>query len=357
MLFPVKFVFRGVLIWLALVFSAGLSAENVEGLYDVSIAVETQLDKDRIQVTRKALAIVFVRVSGDSQILEQAAIQNAISDASSYTKRFSYESRVVGDDTQLYVELEFEATLVDKKLRDAGLPFWSATRPNILLWMVVEDTNGRRFINAEEDGEIFAAISSHATRRGLVLRLPALDLEDTIAVSADDIWRLHSHKAKSAAQRYKANTLLFARATQLTNGKWLGRWLFDSRMNEIEFDGEADTTDQYIGSAFDLVADDLARQYAIEPVDIADNGVIMRLTGVSQFVHYARAIRYLESVSAIRHANVVRISDDEIVIRLVADGSLSQLQQSLALDKKLQPIGSGDYQGAESIDLNFHWPS
>jgi hypothetical protein len=342
---------------LSVALSPVVFAEQVEGLYDVSIAVESQSTKHRTSVTRQALEIVFIRVSGNSQIVEEPAIRTAVRNASIYTKQFSYQSKSDGVDEQLYVELEFESTLVDKTLRDAGLPFWSANRPTVLLWLVIEDINGRRFINADDDPDIFDAISFHATRRGLTFRLPALDLEDTIAVSPDDIWQLDSRKARTAAQRYRADTLLFGRVTKLTNGTWLGRWLFNNSVDEIEFDDDAETTDQYIGSSFDVIADDLARQYAIAPVDIADNGVIMRLVGVNQFVKYARAIRYLESVAAIRHANVIKIKGDEIIIRLVADGSLSQLEQVLALDKKLQPIEKNDHQNPNSIDLNFRWPS
>lgn len=357
MLFRCKMVFCITISWLGMALSPVVFAEQVAGLYDVSIVVESQSAKDRITVTREALEIVFIRVSGNSQIVDQPAMRKAIRNANAYTKQFGYQSQSDGIDEQLYVELEFEATLVDKTLREAGLPYWSANRPTILLWLVIEDTNGRRFINPEDDADIFEAISFHATRRGLTLRLPTLDLEDSIAVSPDDMWRLDSHKARRAAQRYRADTVLFGRVTKLTNGTWLGRWLFNNSVDEIEFDGDAETSDQYIGSSFDVIADDLAGQYAIAPVDIADNGVIMRLVGIDQFVKYARAIRYLESVAAIRHANVIKIEGDEIVVRLVADGSLAQLEQALAFDKKLQPIEKTSYQSANLIDLNFRWPS
>ncbi len=342
---------------LGMALSPVVFAEQVADLYDVSIVVESQSAKHRITATREALEIVFVRVSGNSQIVDQPEIREAVRRASRYIKQFGYQRKLEGIDEQLYVELEFESALVDKTLRDAGLPFWSANRPTILLWLVIEDTNGRRFINAEDDADIFDAIRIHAIRRGLTLRLPALDLEDSVAVSPDDMWQLDSHKARAASLRYHADTLLFGRVTKLTNGAWLGRWLFNNSVDEIAFDGDAETTDQYIGSSFDVIADDLAGQYAIAPVDIADNGVIMRLVGIDQFVEYARAIRYLESVSAIRHANVIKIEGDEIIIRLVADGSLSQLEQALALDRKLQPTEKVNDRNADLIDLSFRWPS
>lgn len=342
---------------LAMALSPAVSTEPVAGLYDVTISVASQSTRDRITVTRQALETVFIRVSGNSQIVDQPEIRKAVGDASIYIKRFSYRMDSVGVDQELYIDLEFESTLIDKTLREAGLPFWSSNRPNILLWLVIEDANGRRFINQENDADIFDAINSHAIRRGLTLRLPDLDLEDTIAVSPNDMWQLNSYKARAAAERYRADTLLFGRVTKLTSGAFLGRWVFNNSVDEIEFDGDAPTTDEYIGLSFDVIADDLARQYAIAPVGIADSGVIMRLVGINQFVQYARAIRYLESVSAIRHANVIKIEGDEIIIRLIADGSLSQLKQALALDKKLLLVEKINDQSSRRVDLDFRWPS
>ena len=74
-------------------------------------------------------------------------------------------------------------------------------------------------------------------------------------------------------------------------------------------------------------------------------------------VDYARAISYLENVAAIRHANVIDIQGSEIIVRLVADGLLPQLEQAFALDKRLQPMLSGAYQGEYSVVLDYRWPN
>jgi hypothetical protein len=102
----------------------------------------------------------------------------------------------------------------------------------------------------------------------------------------------------------------------------------------------------------------MGAHYAIAPVDISEGGLLMRLTGVADFKDYARAITYLEGVAAIRHANVVQIEGNEIIVRLIADGLLPQLQQSLALDNRLLPAAGGDaaYAGKYPIVLDYQWP-
>ena len=337
-----------------------VSAEQVEGLYTVAVPVSSQSSSDLKSATRAGLMTVFIRISGQTELVQQP-IKKAISRANNYTRQYRYET-VAGlkqdqqDSEQLMAVIDFEPILVDQTLRQAGLPFWSSNRPTVLVWMVVEDADGRRFVSAERDADIIRAVTDNATRRGLAIKLPALDLEDMVAVSTDDVWQLNGWRAQAAAERYQADTVLFGRVSKLTNGEWLGRWYYRYDQQPLDFDGQAFTANDYVAVAFDQVAQLLARQYAIAPVNIADNGVLMRLTGVEGFVDYARAISYLESVAAIRHANVVNVADDEIIVRLVADGLLSQLQQSFSLDKRLQPQTMDRYQGDYVIDLDYRWP-
>ncbi len=343
-------------------------AEQVDGLYDIAVPVESQSSKALRRAAQQGLSTVLVRVSGNAELVKQPTIQSAIKNATKYTKQFRYETRPklvwenkeqvgVADSEQLYAVIEFEPKLVDSTLREANLPLWSSNRPTVLLWVVVAEGNKQRFATAETDADILQAISIHAQRRGLAVKLPALDLEDMVAVSTRQLWQLNHPRAIAAAERYQADTVLFGRVTRLTNGEWLGSWRYSFAGQQFGFDGEADSASDYIAVAIDQVAELLAEQYAIAPVTIADNGVLMRLSGINGFVEYARAINYLESVAAIRHANVLSIEGDEIIVRLVADGLLTQLEQSFALDKRIQPQVLNRYQGSYTIALDYTWPS
>ena len=353
-----------------LLFSLCVSAEQVDGLYDVAVPVDSQSSQELRRASREGLGTVLVRVSGNAELVQQAAIQSAIKNASQYTRQFRYEQRPrlvwdtensaassAGDTGQLYAVIEFEPKLVDATLREANLPLWSGNRPTVLIWVVVAEGNKKRFANAETDADILQAISIHAQRRGLAIKLPALDLEDMVAVSTQQLWQLNNFRASAAAKRYRADTVLLGRVTRLTNGEWLGSWRYSFAGQQFSFDAEAMNASDYIALAIDQVAELLARQYAIAPVTIADNGVLMRLSGVDDFVKYARAISYLESVAAIRHANVLSIEGDEMIVRLVADGLLTQLEQSFALDKRIQPQVLNSYQGSYTIALDYFWPS
>jgi hypothetical protein len=336
-------------------------ARQVDGLYDVVVPVTSQSQAELKQASVQGLKTVLIRVSGSADVTKQRAILQALKRTSSFMKQYSYDYQPSseGEAEKMVAFIEFEQQLVDQLLRDSGLPLWSSYRPTVLVWMVVEDSEGRRFVSRERDPEIVDAIELSANRRGLALMLPDLDLEDMIALSVDDLWQLNPFKAKPALERYKADTVLLGKVTKLTNGEWLGRWHYGYGQQDLTFDGEALSPNEYVALALNQVAEVLAEKYAVAPVNIAENGLLMRISGIVNFVDYARVVNYLESLSAIHHANVVYIDGDSIIVRLIADGLLSQLQQSIALAKRLTPIpDSTDYEQSEyRIDLHYSWPS
>lgn len=333
-------------------------AEQVAGLYDVTLPVVSQSKQALNNATQQGLQAVFVRISGSESVIGEPKLRAAITGAKAYMKQFRYKRQRMADgESQLFVSLEFEPKQVDRALREAGSPIWSSNRPTVLVWVVVDGRRGtRRFASSADHPELIDAINKHATRRGLAIKLPLLDLEDNLSVTPEQFWRLGSRQTQLAIDRYRADTVLVGRVSQLHNGQWLGKWSYRYNERRVNFDGEAKDVDQYISTAVSRVADMLAADYAIAPVNIAKEGLLMRISGISGFTQYARAIKYLEGLAAIRHANVVDIQGNDIIVRLEADGLMEQLQRSLALDNYLQPSVAGPYQGNYAISLDYQWP-
>ena len=370
------------LLWLLMGFNIQLAAEQIGNLYDVAVPIKNQSDRELNRAARSGLRTVFVRVTGSNAVLANPAVKNALSKARTFTRRYSYENRALNEPTvetkkpgllpliapqpeapkteQLYAVIEFESQLINQLLRDAGLPRWSSNRPTVLLWLVVDDDQGRRFASLDTDPKIIESIETHARRRGLPVKLPALDLEDMIAVKPNQAWSLNPESIKAASERYSPDMVLMGRATQLTNGQWLGRWTFRNYQNNgaqlrLDFDNQSTSIDQYIGAAIDRLAQQLADHYAIQPVNDTGDVVLMSLSGVNNFLDYARAVSYLESVSAIRHANVIHVEGEEIILELLVDGRLDQLQEAFALDNRLQ--SNERTNTSYAVSLNYLWPA
>lgn len=360
---PLKGTLGGCLLAvLLLAFSLpGRTAEQLQGLYDVELKVSSQSRRDRRKATVEGLKTVFVRISGNHSVLEQASIKASYKKAESYLKQFSYVKRqdVESGDEQVIIHMEFEATLIERLLREQGLPMWSSNRPTVLVWLVADGPEGRHFVGAGDE-RIVAQIQAQAKRRGLAIKMPSLDLEDSVALSPNELWSLSLWSAQRAASRYQADSLLIGRMTELSNGQWIGSWVFNNAGQPSKLDSDAPKLDTFMGEGMDLVADRLAATYAIVPVKMSAQGVLMRLTGINNFADYARAVHYLEQLSAVRYANPMHVEKNEMLVHLIADGQLHQLEQSLALGKRLKKISPLEVLDAAAyppIQLNYHWPA
>ena len=342
-------------IMLCLSLSTAHAAEVAQGLYKVELAVDTQSRRDRLRAAGEGLKTVLVRISGHHSVLENDQLRAKVRQAERYLKRFSYARQPVADSDQeqLMIKMDFEPSLIEDLLRSESLPIWSENRPTVLLWAVVDGLEGKRFIGAGDE-RIVNAIQQQAARRGLVVKLPTLDLEDTIAISPEDLWQMNLWAAQRAAARYKADSLLIGRMTELSN------WLFSKQGERSEIEGQAPQLSEYIGAAIDVAADQLASKYAIVPVKMSEDGVVIRLTGIKDFRAYARAVAYLQQLSAVRYANPIYVENQQLFIHLIADGQLEQLEQTLALGKKLEKIAPLDSLQAGNYpltQLNYHWPA
>ena len=85
-------------------------------------------------------------VSGTSQ--EIAALAQAASGASVNDFRFVEPS--AGDTQQGGLKLwaQFDGVSLARELRQAGLPYWGPERPDVLVWLAIDD-HGRRYLASE----------------------------------------------------------------------------------------------------------------------------------------------------------------------------------------------------------------
>jgi hypothetical protein len=325
-------------------------AEQVEGLYNTEVVVKSQSKGELRKAASKGLATIFVRISGDPSVLNNAAIVQARSNAQSYLNQFSYQTELEEDNEVLSVVLEYEAALVSKTLRQAGMPIWSSDRPGVLVWLIVDTQQSRQLVTSEETPELAESLNNHSRRRGLALKLP----KDKTAINVGQAWSLNGTVISQASQPYQADNILVGKLSRLSNGRWLGQWQYWLNDRIINFDSEAAGADQFIADGLDRVADIQASAYAIVPVKTSGEGIVIELTGINDFTDYARVIAHLESLAAVEHANVMHLQGSTLIVRLLAEGQLQQLQKAIALGKQLKsqtvPVDS-----AYPIVLSYQW--
>ena len=240
-------------------------------------------------------------------------------------------------DSGLAVRFEFDRQLVTDLVTAAGEPLWTANRPAVLAWFVVEEQGEAVFVGRDTSPEAAEAMVAAFTRRGVPVRLPLLDLEDTAALSADDVQALDAGKLREASARYDVDHIVAARINVLSTGETVGDWSYFFEDERLDRQVSAADFDSHVQAGVDLVGTAMASLYSVAPVDVEGGGVLMSVVGVGAYADYAAVLNWLEGLELVDGVKVVRLAGDRLELRLDARTEASQLPSIIELNPRLQP--------------------
>ena len=335
--------------------SQSVSATQVSSLYRVEVPVNSQADVVRQQAMTRGLAEVLVKVTGQRQVLSEPEVKGALKRATTYVQGFGYKREDTEEGRQLLLDVSFDETAVTRLLRENGLGIWGENRPATLAWLAV-DRGGRRTIlrNGAGDG-VQLEMNRMFEQRALPLIFPLMDFEDEMSVSPVDIWGLFSDKLWKASQRYGSESVLGGRlavSTDETGDRYSGRLVLIFRNQR--YDAEiTDLGPEGLSRAMaDLVGNTLSRHYGVTS-GIQSENPVMSVDGVLSTSDYARVVSYLEGLTAVRNVSVRKLSGTRIELELFIDGTVSQLIDSIALERKLVRASGDSYLPADL--LSYRW--
>jgi hypothetical protein len=352
---------RIALLWTLLFLVAGGSrAEVVADLHTATVPVANQSPEALTAAAREALAEVLVKVSGSRDLLQKPVIIAALDDAHNRVQLYGYE-RGATPAAGLYLRFEFDGPYVTNLVKRAGAPLWTANRPTVLAWVVVEDEQGRHFISKDSAPDQAQMLVEEFSRRGVPVQLPVFDLADTTAVGLEDAWRLDATVLQAASVRYNVGNIVAGRLASLTDGNSLGDWSYFHQNEPVNRSVTVPDLQTFMREGVDLVAGELAGRYAVAPSGGGTRGVRISVSGVSSYADYAAIVTWLESLELVDHANLEQVQGDRIELRLQAQADASQLATTIELNNRLQPIPTpipapGSETALESnAQLNYQW--
>lgn len=367
------------------------SAGQKVDIYRAETLVKSQSESERNAAARASFGEVIVRVSGQRSALDNPAIKQALPKAQNYLFGFSYKSSaekitIDGKTVQaIGLQLNYEPQAIEQLLRQAQLPLWPATRPKVLVWLVAKDQSGMRLVPEVTD---LQAMQVQAQYRGLPLSFPKLDLEDSLSLTADDLWGLDIEKIKTASLRYKADAILVGRYTPyslgpippavvidpmatetpsdevaITNpasssaassvdstvdavpapviqGPWLGEWQLLHAGNSQVFADETPDVNGLFALAVDRAADYFANEYAITPTSQGPQTIVLRIGNITSFGAFKQAQAYLDDLAMVQRMEVVKVNAEGMLVRLTTQGDVKLLMSTLALGRRLVPLQS-----------------
>ncbi len=335
----IKHIVRGVGFALALSSLAGAArAELVQDLYEAEAAVADQSAAELARAARQGLSDVLVKVSGSAQVLSNPTISKALGDARNRVQQYSYH-KGPGVPPQTSVKLSFDGAYVTGLVVGAGAPIWTANRPAVLVWLVVEDAAGRAFLNAAAAPALMAAVQGEFARRGVPIQLPTYDAADSAALTPEQAWNLDDPALVPASARYQLRDILVGRVSLLEGGGATGEWSFLQGDNRVQRTSTVASEELFVRDGAALVAETLAARYAVA-ASSAGGKVTLAVSGVTTYADYAALISWLEGLELVERADVASVRGDTLTLNLKAKAGAAQLASIIELNRRLIPISA-----------------
>lgn len=338
------------LLALALVLAPRAHAATVANLYSAVVPVADRSQAESDAGVARALALVLVKVTGRSSIVEEAAGRALLGRAGRYVTVIGHETG--GNDVDGWrLRVDFDAPAVAGALRERGVVLWGQNRPQTEAWVLIDDAEGRRFVPEARYPALREVINTQAAQRAIPLARGRVDaaLAATVAASApgEVLSTIVGGDAANAApppdQAPAARPVQAPRlAGIITPGDglaWQGRWriVIDGQASDWETSGES--PDAVAAAGIDRAADALARHFA-NPAVFGGGVAAFALTvqGIATPGDYGRALSLLRGLDAVTAVGVQRVTGNEVLFALSARGGLPAVTASLRLTSLLQPV-------------------
>ena len=205
-----------------------LNAVEVKGLYEIELIANSQSAEDRTVAIKQALYAVLSRVLVSDDISKIPAVQQALSTAQSYVKQSQFS--LISADEQPETEarllrVQFDEDQVMEVMRKSQVGIWSEIRPETLVWLVVDDEDGRRFYNADAMPDLESAMAFASKIKGVPMIYPMLDLEEQQKISISEVLGADSRNLLAVSARYEVTSVMAGRIVKKGNC-WQGEWAF-----------------------------------------------------------------------------------------------------------------------------------
>lgn len=366
-----KILLSSWLLVLACLLSSGTAsvavAAEVTGLYQASVPAESRdNERQRIRAFAAGMQEALVRLTGHNDVASEASVQAALASPQSYVESWAYRTLTSTDGTapQLMIDMSFYQAEIQRLLDNAGIPVWPSSRPETLLWLIVQDELGQRVtadLNAVTGAEAMQALQAAALKQGLPVLGPLWDFEDLTVMRPELLWTLDEPTLRLASARYRYDSILAVRILESVTGQVVAKavHLFRDRVQQVEaFDSDLDS---FFADTTAMVARELADNYAVRLTSTAAGStqaeklMLLSVDGVNGLADYADLLHYLEGVAGVSDLQVREVDGGQLLFSLNAAGQVRQLVENLALGRKLQAVADPAMGSDGYFRLQYRW--
>ncbi|MDG1214842.1 MAG: DUF2066 domain-containing protein [Luminiphilus sp.] len=338
---------NGLVMWVMLSLNATSPAHGSSG-EELIIRIEVA---DRSEATidtaaREALVRALLQRSGDRDLLEHPVVQAALASARAQLSLFQFE-RVQGS-TRFVAHID--QTALEQLIREANGTLWAELRPPILLWLVVDEKDGRRFGNQTEEEALWESMTEEFDALGLNLRRPLYDLTDSLSVSPEALWQRDFDAIIEASGRYGMTHLLVGRLIRLSEGRYIAEWIYSDGTDERFSTVQADSVASVIDPGVRLATAEMQLRYAVELTGAAtQRSLIISVRNVISLEDYKAVTRAMTSIQTLERVRPLSVDGDMLVLEVFGISEPETLMRLMASLQDLQWLTSDPERGLELV--------
>lgn len=334
-------------------------AVTLDNLYDASVEVVGKGADTRTEGFRRALEQTIIRVSGSSAVLSSPDIAELLEAPERFVQQYRYEALDTGDGGDSgaageepapthRLDVSFAGARLDDALRELGIVAWGRQRPEVLVWLAVDDGGERYIVDADGSSPTHSELMAQADERGLPLLLPLLDVTDRSRLEFVDISAGFLDAVERASDRYRAEAVLVGHLQRLGGG-WKADWNLLGVGERRAWSARARALDDAVASGVHGATDRLAA--ALAGRTGVRTALRLRVQAVDSLADYARVGNYLNSLVRVRSASVARVTPREAVFAVDLQGRPEDLERTIALGNTLVAVEQPIEQPIEELSV------
>lgn len=295
-------------------------------LYAAATPVASQSAQEREKAFTSDLTQVLVKVSGNPNAAQVAALSSVLSNAGNLVVEYRYRTVPLNQGGGQELWARFDAKAVDKALVQSGQGTWGQGRPTVVAWVLDEGT----IVADNPNAPIVAAMRKNARLRGLPLVIPLMDLTDQKQVSGFDIRSLFLPALTSASQRYGAHAMLIGVINPADVGV-KSQWTLVFDNNSTPFQEAADTPQQAGAAAVGRATTLLAQKLAYMPSIGGGGQVRVVVSGVKSLSDLKQVEALITAVPGVGSPQLDSLRGELAGFSVPYAGAVADLQQALTV--------------------------
>ena len=315
-------------------------------LYSGEVVVASQSEADRNGAVPVALVQVLQKLSGQREIPSCPVLEGTLNNATRILRSYRYArvdlTAADGAVTQeLRLVAQFMQPEVDRIVQQIGMPRWRQERPEVQLWVVIDDGRNRQLKPLEFD-YAWESMEEIATMRGLPVGWPELDEEELQLIDMRLVWGGFTDYLVERGAPQDGVAIISARRE---GPQWTVRWNLASGGQNWSWQNSDLELMYALSEGTHQMADQIAASSTIAVSEQGSAIMDVRIGGLNSAAAYVSCLEYLQGLSLVSAVEILSADPGRVHFRLQLNASREHLSEAIERGSVLLPARAGsDYE-------------